>query len=311
MTSAATVWRPAETIGDLPAKTGNLLARFPLASYVLLAYGGTWLVWSIFILSQEGSGLLAFHSPISFMTAISIGTFSGPALAACVMSYAGGGWTEVRRLFGRLVLWRVPLRWYLFALVGVPLIITLGTIVVPGVWASRQPMDLVAALLEYVPFFIYPALLVGGPLGEEIGWRGYALPRLQAKYGPLAASLLLGVIWTFWHWPIWISGQWTQPTLANISLYAGWLTAMSVIMMWVFNHTSASILVAVLLHASMDAFPNAILFPLFPASTEMSAGEITAPGYLTAYLGLLIGFGVTALLLVALTRGQLGAVEQA
>jgi membrane protease YdiL (CAAX protease family) len=254
------------------------------------------------VLSLEGSGLLAFHSPLDFMTAIGIGTFSGPAVAACIMSYATGGTAGVRRLLSKLLVWRVGLVWYLFALVGVPLIITLGMLVLPGVWASRQPLaDPLGLLAEYAVFFIYPAMLVGGPLGEEIGWRGYALPHLQRKYGPLTASLVLGLMWTAWHWPIWFSGQWTQPTLANIGLYAGWLTAMTFIMTWVHNHVRASILMAVLLHTSMDAFPNVVLFPLFPSSVELAE-----PGCLVAYLGLFVGFGAAALVLIAATRGRLG-----
>jgi len=107
------------------------------------------------------------------------------------------------------VQWRVGLAWYLFAFVGLPAIETLGTIAIPGALASVTPIDALPELMSAAVFFVYPALLAG-PLGEEIGWRGVALPRLQQLHGPVKASLILGVLWAFWHAPIWFSGRWSR-----------------------------------------------------------------------------------------------------
>jgi membrane protease YdiL (CAAX protease family) len=150
-------------------------------------------------------------------------------------------------------------------------------------------------------FFVYPGLLAG-PLGEEIGWRGVAMPRLRARYGPLHASLILGLLWAFWHAPIWFSGQWTAPTLANIAAYVFWVVAVTFIFTWVFNNTRGSVLIAILLHGSMDVFPNTFLLPHLPELAEM-----TESGVLTMYFGLALGFGVFAVFLILLTRGRLGA----
>ncbi len=82
-------------------------------------------------------------------------------------------------------MWRVGIRWYLFALVSLPVILALGTIIVPGNLALFVPIDPLAILLTYLPFFVYSTLIIGGPLGEEPSWRRFMLHRLQRLYGPL------------------------------------------------------------------------------------------------------------------------------
>jgi membrane protease YdiL (CAAX protease family) len=148
--------------------------------------------------------------------------------------------------------------------------------------------------------FVYPALLAG-PLGEEIGWRGVALPRLQQFHAPVKASLILGVLWAFWHAPIWFSGQWSTPSVPNIAVYVFWIVAVTFIFTWVFNNTRGSVFMAILLHGTMDVFPNAFLLAHLPGAAEM-----TSAGALSMYWGLALGFGLFAVLLVIFTRGRLG-----
>jgi uncharacterized protein len=213
------------------------------------------------------------------------------------------GKAGIRRLLGRIMLWRVGLRWYLFALVGLPVILTLGTIIVPGNLASFKSMSPMSLLITYVPFFIYPALLVGGPLGEEPGWRGFAFPRLQRQYGPLVGTLILGPVWAFWHLPIWLTA-WRvagMQNIYNVVLFVLFISLWTFVFTWVFNNTRGSVLMAILLHASGDAFPNVILGPVFPGSAV-----VTNDGVNVGYYGLVIGYAVLTLLLLVLTRGRLG-----
>jgi uncharacterized protein len=110
------------------------------------------------------------------------------------------GITEGRAGIRRFVLWRVGLGWYLFALIGIPLILVLSVIVLPGALASFQGL----APLEPLPLlgiFVY-IFFLGGPLSEEPGWRGFALPRLQSLHGPLVGSPILGILWGLWHLPL-------------------------------------------------------------------------------------------------------------
>jgi uncharacterized protein len=286
------------------AARDGLLARHPMVFFVLIAYAGTWVVWLPFLLSADGLGLMSFSSPLPLVVTGGLGSFTGPALAAFVMTGVTEGRVGILRLLRRIVLWRVGLGWYLFALLGLPVILTLGAIVVPGNLASFEPMDPLSLLLAYLPFFIYPALLIGGPLGEEIGWRGFALPRLQRRHGPLVGSLILGVIWTFWHVaPVWLA-SWAAAGLLNIYnfvLYLLFITAWTIVMTWVYNNTKGSVLMAILVHTSVDAFPNVILWPLLPASLV-----VTGYGVYFGYYGAVIGMGVLALAVIALTRGRLG-----
>jgi uncharacterized protein len=288
----------------LDADREGLLARYPMLFFVLIAYAGTWVVWLPFLLSADGFGLLSFSSPLPLIVTGGLGTFTGPTLAAFVMTGITEGRAGVRRLLRKIELWRVGLGWYLFALLGLPVILALGTLVVPGNLASFEPMDPLALLLAYLPFFVYPALLIGGPLGEEPGWRGFALPRLQQRQGPLVGSLILGVIWTFWHVvPVWLA-SWTAAGMLNIYnlvLYLIFICSWTIVMTWVFNNTKGSLLMAILVHASVDAFPNAILWPLLPASLV-----VTGYGVYFGYYGMVLGMGVLALAVIALTRGRLG-----
>jgi uncharacterized protein len=333
---------------------GDVIRRYPWISYFVIAYAGTWLVWALFVLSREGSGLLPFHSPASFLVLIGIGTFSGPTVGAFVVTAVTAGAEGVVRLLWRIVQWRVGFVWYLVVLFGIPAIETLGTVAIPGALASVTPIDGLPELISAAVFFVYPGLLAG-PLGEEIGWRGFALPRLQQFTGPVQASLILGLLWAFWHAPIWFSGQWSEPSVANIAVYVFWIVAVTFIFTWVFNNTLVSrfrsshtfaatsdanfgikgtlelydssapfepevrnrscgtmcanfgfgalgsVLMAILLHGTMDVFPNAFLLAHLPGAAEM-----TSSGVLAMYWGLALGFGLFALLLVIFTRGRLG-----
>jgi uncharacterized protein len=146
------------------------------------------------------------------------------------------------------------------------------------------------------PVAFASTFILGGPLGEEPGWRGFALPRLQPLHGPLVGSLILGVLWALWHLPLFWSGVWTPPTIPNMVMFVLMITALTVTMTWVFNNAKGSLLITMLMHASFNTFANKVVAPLFPAPILNEYALL--PG--------LIGFGAVALVVVALTRGRLG-----
>ena len=277
------------------ASPAGLLARHPLVFYFVIAYAGAWVLEVPVVLSQTGTGLLPYTLPRPVLAlAIAAATFTGPTLSAFIMTNATEGRAGIRRLLRRYVLWRVHLRWYLFILLVIPASEVLGAIVVPGVLDSYQPLTL-SLVLSYPGAFL-STFLLGGPLGEEPGWRGFALSRLQSLHGPLVGSLILGVLWALWHLPLFWSGVWTPPTLPNIVMFIVMITALTVIMTWVFNNAKGSLLVTMLMHASFNTFANKILTPLFPAPIMSEYG----------LLPMLVGFSAVAVLLVVLTRGRLG-----
>jgi membrane protease YdiL (CAAX protease family) len=193
---------------------GGLLARRPLTSFFVLAYALSWLGWSPWYLSEAGVGLLPYDGGKFSLFMNFAALVLGPTLSAFVVTGATEGREGVRLLLGRIVLWRVGFRWYLFVLVGTPAILVLSTLVMPGAFASFQAEAVPRVLFLYVlaGFFF---LFAGGPFFEEIGWRGFALPRLQALYGPLVGSFVLGVLWGLWHLPLFLIPSGTRPTVAS------------------------------------------------------------------------------------------------
>src|SRR5918997_3772744 len=116
MSDSSTSARPAS-----PQR--SLLARHPLISFFVMAYAFTWIAWSPWVLSEEGVGLLPFRlsdAASGLLNAAAI--FLGPTLSALIMTGVTEGGAGVRRLLRRIVLWRVGLRWYLFALIGIPVV---------------------------------------------------------------------------------------------------------------------------------------------------------------------------------------------
>jgi uncharacterized protein len=273
----------------------GLLARHPLVFFFLIAYAGSWLLEVPIALSETGTGLLPFTIPRPLLAlAIAAATFLGPTLSAFIMTGITEGRIGIRRLLRRYVLWRVAFRWYLFILLVIPAIEVLGAIVVPGALASFQPLTL-SVVLTYPVAFVFTFIL-GGPLGEEPGWRGFALPRLLPLHGPLVGSVILGILWALWHLPLFWSGVWTPPTIPNIVMFILMITALTIIMTWVFNNAKGSLLITMLMHASFNTFANKIVAPLFPAPILSEYG----------LLPVLVGFGATALVLIVVTRGRLG-----
>ena len=281
---------------QIPGATREgLLARHPLVFFFLIAYAGAWLIEVPIALSETGTGLLPFTIPRPLLAlAIAAATFLGPTLSAYIMTYMTEGRIGIRRLLRRYVLWRGAFRWYLFILLGIPAIELLGAIVVPGALASFQPLTL-SLVLTY-PIAFVSTFILGGPLGEEPGWRGFALPRLQPLHGPLVGSIILGILWACWHLPLFWSGVWTPPTIPNIVMFILMTTSLTIIMTWVFNNAKGSLLITMLMHASFNTFANRIEAPLFPAPILNEYG----------LLPVLIGFGATALVLIVVTRGRLG-----
>lgn len=272
-----------------------MIRRHPLTAYVLIAFAFSWIIEAPVALAAQGIIPVELPAP-AVAIAVIVATF-GPTVGAFAVTAAIEGRRGVLRMLRRYVQWRAGIGWYLFVLVGIPAIIILATLVVPGAVASYQPI--LGSLLAAYPMAFLLTVFLGGPLGEEPGWRGFALPRLQDRFGPLRGSLLLGVVWAAWHLPLFWSGVWTPPTVANVVMFTVMIVALTVIMTWVYNHTAGSLLIMILMHASFNTFANRVAAPLFPAPILDEYG----------LLPVLIGFTVTALVLIAVTRGRLGAAQ--
>jgi uncharacterized protein len=235
----------------------SLLARHPLISFFVMAYAFSWIVWSPWVLSEDGVGLLPYQlsgATTGLLSAAAI--LLGPTLSGFIMTGITEGREGIRRLLHRIVLWRVGLRWYLFALIGVPVVMALGTVILPEGLSSLLGLG-PGYVLTYLSTYVLVVIL-GGPLFEEPGWRGFALPRLQPLHGPLVGTLILGLLWALWHLPEFLVPAWAEASGGSSFLaivkFVLIAIAFAIVTTWVFNNTKGSVFMAILVHASIDTF---------------------------------------------------------
>lgn len=290
-------------VSQAAPKSGGLIAfmrRHPLFSYFFIAYLLSWLGWLPVVLSQSGLGLLPFRFPGSPDSNIGIllGGF-GPITSGFLCTAIMSGKAGLRQLLRRFILWRVGVQWYAFAILVFPAVILLGIfLTVPGALAAFHLSMFPIILLLYAGLVIVGSLV--SPLFEEPGWRGFVLPRLQERYGPFVGSLILGFFWGCWHFPIFLIPGYNAAGTGFLGIgipfgiFLVGTIALTIVMTWAFNHTRGSLLIALLIHSSIDSFPQNFLFP--PSYTN----AVEAP------IILLPGTIALALVILIVTRGKLG-----
>jgi membrane protease YdiL (CAAX protease family) len=213
--------------------------------FFALTYLVTWTLFTTAGLLPSGQG--ALRLPL-----LLLGSFA-PSLTAVALTARGDGTAGVRRLLGRLLRWRVGVRWYAFALGYLALVKGGVALVHRATWGSWPENGADAWYAVLVAILV--AGIVGGPLGEEVGWRGYALPRLTARLGPAGASLVLGVVWASWHLPLFfLSGlsRFGDQYGQSFPTYLLQVTALSVALAWLVRGTGGSLLLAVLMHSAIN-----------------------------------------------------------
>ena len=174
----------------------------------------------------------------------------------------------VRELLSKLYIWRVNVKWYIFVIIIVPIIYFLISII--SDLFSGQPVQFQYTISGLIPFFIFTLFL--NSFEEEIGWRGFALPHLQNHYSPLIASLILGVIWTIWHFPNYIPQLLSDGAIIfTILCLAKFLLIIPItfIYTWVYNHTRGSLLLVILLHAIGNFSVGLVLSPTLTSFTGL------------------------------------------
>ena len=239
-----------------------------VALFYFLAFSLSWLIEipqaaaARGLIHLELPGVLVFLSPLA------------PALAAIAVSATEGGTAEVRRLLGQLLRWRVSPKWYGAVLAGFPL---LGLVAVGlgSVGVSRAP-DFSAGYVYHVlpqfpsnlsPWLLFPPFLLYSIVTtapEEVGWRGFALPRLQERLGAFYASLGVGFLWGLWHLPLFFYPQAVQSGISFPLFLAGTLST-SILFTWIFKSTGRSLLMVSVLHSSFNV--TDVFLPLLPQVT--------------------------------------------
>lgn len=219
---------------------------------------------------------------------LGVAMLAGPVIAGPLLIGLVDGRAGLRELRSRLLRWRVDLRWYAVALFTAPLVVTTTLLALSLISAEFLPelftTDAKAAL-------VLVGIAVGLAAGlEELGWTGFAVPRLRLRHDVLTVGLIVGILWAAWHVPVTLAGS-ASPSgslplamwLPPMVFYAAVLPAFRVLMVWVYDRTG-SLLVAILMHASLTASTVVILLP-------QSTGASVIAYYLalTALLWALVG----------------------
>lgn len=224
----------------------TIVRRHPALSLLVLA-----MIFGVAPLAAVAAGLLPSGAD-------QLGALSA-SLAGIVLAAVEGRKGGVRELLGRFLIWRVGIQWWAFVLLF-PIIPAVAALYLfnlfggPAVdWSQLQPVSSV------VPMIVMLTIFAG--MGEEFGWRGFALPRLQARHSALVSSIIVGAIWGAWHIPLFLTRGTVQYAwqsdaglIPAVLLYTVFNIAWSIPYTWVFNNTKGSVLLAAVLHGAGNAW---------------------------------------------------------
>lgn len=261
------------------------LRQAPLSGYLVLTFAWSWACWGL-------SPAIKPQLPWLATLLMFAGSF-GPSLAALVVVASTRKWLGLRAWLGRCLRWRIGWGWWAFALLLPLALMSIAAglhIALGGAIATSPASGHLLMTLVNLPLI----LLLGGPLGEEFGWRGYALPVLQDRWGWCAASLVLGLVWGVWHLPLFfIEG--TSQAHIPLALFLLSVVAMSVLFAWLVSRTAGSVVAALVLHTAINFWPTVV--PILP--TE---GSYRAYAFVVAML-VLLALGLMA------QRGAVGPAQ--
>ena len=245
-----------------PAGTQSLVKKYEILVLFVLILAFTWPFMIVEVLGSHG--ILPFRVPVALWLVMGY----MPTLAALVITNLTQGREGVRAWLRKLLIARVGVQWYVFAIFGLAGT-TVATIVLTNLLRSTPDAPLIPNEMRDVgPIALLINVVIGFLVrgifnGEELAWRGAALPRLQAKYNALTSSLILSLPWILFHLPLFFTKGSTQENMSFLS-YAVQLAAVSVLFTWLYNNTRGSVLLAYLMHAAFNTWTS--FFSIDPAN---------------------------------------------
>jgi uncharacterized protein len=276
----------------------SFMTRHPIASFLVLFYGLGWACFVPSLLGNQGFGIIPADIPLDPFRLLSIVFF---ALVPFAVTRIVDGPGSARRLFRQVRHVRVGPQWYLIALFGPPAALLVAAVLLKGM----APIEALAANVTSIPTaFVLGVVVLAllGNLWEETSWSAYVTARLQARFGPLRASLIVAPLFGLYHLPLFfiIGGLGDSPShlpIAQLPLYLGFLLIvfsgpMRILLTWVYNSTGRSLPVVALFHASINATGGAAILTTFFAGVD----------------GILVyaALAILALIVIVATRGRLG-----
>jgi membrane protease YdiL (CAAX protease family) len=278
------------------------IKRHPVPAYYVLTFAISW--GAVLLLIGGPGGFPGTPEQVERLIWLVVLSLElGPPVAGLLLTGLVAGRAGYAELLSRLLRWRVGARWYAVALLTAPILAAAVLLVLSRTSPAYLPGILTTSDAASLLLPGIAAGLLGG-FGEELGWTGFATPRLRRRYGVPATGLIVGVLWGVWHYPVtpaWISGTYTGDlplalflALNGVLCLVGQLTAYRVLMVWVYERTG-SLLLAVLMHASLIV---STLFALAPAAL---AGVV----YVTWSLALAAAFWVAVAAVAVANGGRL------
>ena len=223
-----------------------------LLIFLIIAFGWSWIFWFLFISNviQMPAGIGTPEVNIGQLLAvlpILILSPFGPTISAFLVTYFTRGKAGIKELWSRFWNRDIPQRWLLTLILLPPFYYLCIRVVSQYFFGVLQPRPMwFDGLWVIIPGFL--ASVLHGGLSEEFGWRGYALPRLQAKYSAIQSSIILGLLEGLWHYPL-ILMPWDDRYGMSVVVLILWQTMATFYRTWIFNNTNGSVLAAVLFHA--------------------------------------------------------------
>lgn len=256
-------------------KRPDFIQRHSLWMFYALAFGISWLGWIPQTL--HGYGLFPFDHPI-----LSLLGGTGPTLAAVAVLWATGTRDDIRRLFSSLWCWRVAPIWYGFAFLFWFIVAAIALVI--GMLLGQQLPPLKLIRWFALPY-VFLMMLISN-VWEEIGWRGFALPRLQKQYGDLTIVFIMGLLWSIWHLPLLLN---PASPMASLPWYGEILfsLALTAIYTWLYNHSRSSLLPVSIFHAMSNTVAFILLELNVYASSYLFIVGITA----TIAVGMVLFYG--------------------
>jgi membrane protease YdiL (CAAX protease family) len=262
-----------------------------LLAYFLLTFLVTWSVWfaASGLAAPGNTGFFGGRGPVFLF-----GVFA-PGLVALAFTAQAEGRAGVTRLLARIGHWRAGARWYAVA-IGFFAVIKLAAALVHRIVTDEWPPfgNTPIALI-----FLGIAVSTWVQAGEEVGWRGYALPRLAQYVGLGGASLVLGIVWAAWHIPLFVLPD-SGSTGQSFPAYLLQVMAMSVVLAFLYWKTDGSLLLVMLMHASMNNTTGIV-----PAATGGAITPIAFGGSLVAWATVALSWAVAAPLLIRMRKADI------
>jgi membrane protease YdiL (CAAX protease family) len=255
------------------------VGRHRVGVFLVLAFALSWWAWPLAVRNPASSPQVSF----------------GPMIAAFSVAALAGGRHQVVRLLRAVVHWRVPLSRYVIAVAG-PFLIT-GIVAVSAIaFGVIDPAPVSDAFgwssWSAVPLLFVMTALLGGPLFEEVGWRGFLLDELQRRRPVVVSTLAVALVWAAWHLPLLIS----EPTGQRPPLpFVVWILGQAFVLTWIYNTSAGSVLLAILFHTAVNVSTRLLLEPF--------AGQ---PGFLGVWWLLAAAYALLAFVLLGATRSRLG-----